>query len=534
MTVRISLVGVPHIESADGKDLTPRGNVLRGVLGTIALSPNMKVSRRWLENLFWPDSTHQSASGSLRQALTTIRQYLGPFSDILVADRLDVSLRSDRVTVDVFDNCEMAFSKLRRGRQLLEGIDVRSENFEEWLRLERARFDDQPEVYDSLFVLGAVQGAKPPILLTKQISEDARLESFVAETISNQLSQTATTHSRTEVRLTNGDLENSVSGAAARCSIRVGRFGRDLVALVKLISEPDGRVVWQRRAEFAEGDHQVNLDVAASLALEATEAFVHTTEKSNELQRANALAASALDAIFSFDPSKLAEADQKLSEARRLDEYAPRPALQALGRAFLALENPQYDEDRLFADVDDLIGVSLSIDATNPVALAFVADVHDLVFDDAETAMTLLKRAIANNPGLGFAYASLGALELRKGEVRQAHLSAEKAQRQLVNTSLEVFSLMRLCITGMHAGNIDQAISAAKRAAKLAPLSCPPLRHLYALYLSRGEREDARDTLRKLKRLDPDFSMQRIREDAFFPAPSIRGMGFHKLADVEL
>ena len=91
-SLSIDTVGVFRVTTSDGEDLTPLGGRPRALLAVVALSPRKVSSRRWLESLFWGDRGAEQASGSLRQALSTIRRSLGDHADALLADRLEVLL----------------------------------------------------------------------------------------------------------------------------------------------------------------------------------------------------------------------------------------------------------------------------------------------------------------------------------------------------------------------------------------------------------------------------------------------------------
>ena len=540
--VSIETIGVPHIVNDLGDDITPKGVRLRAILVVIALSPHKQANRRWLETMFWPDRSSDQASGSLRQALTSIRRSLGAYADILKADRLDVTLDPDRVRVDLVDFPKTALEKLHSGRVLLEGTDIGSDVFEDWLRQERSVLQDRLEKagggeLGELREVGELlqmPSHHHPVLFTEPQSSAASFENFLAEAICSQLAKTATSHIRTEVRLLDGLLAPSIISPGSKCSIRVTSQKGSFHVIARLTQEPKGTVYWFRQVTLTDSSSDAVIDAAASLAQEATEAFAACSQHASDAQKANGLATEALEDIFSFDPDRIKAADEKLALANDLDPYAPRPALQALGRAYYALEDPTCDKEALKAEVDDLFNQSLGLDSANPLALAFLADVQDLVFDDPQTALSFLSCALRNNPGIGYAYASLGALELRRGRTKEAQTAAIRAQRQLENTSMEVFSLMRLCVTNMNMGDIEEASLAAQRAAELAPFSCPPLRHLYALRLSQGNEQGAREALIALRRIEPEFSMRQIREDPAFPAPSLRRMGFHNLTDVDL
>ncbi|MDJ0637683.1 MAG: hypothetical protein QNJ20_02525 [Paracoccaceae bacterium] len=554
----IETIGVPRVTDGNGDDVTPVGSRNRAILVILALSPRMTVGRRWLEALLWSDRNAEQASGSLRQALSSIRSRLGGAKDLLCASRTDVWLRSDAVTVDLIDAPGDVLGRLKSGREFLEGIDIASEGFEDWLRQERAWLHDKVDTAlldraesDSA-KLGMVGPGTPrlaaepgvsvrealdlPILYlaaNSGVSPDS-LAQFLTDTISAQLTQTATCHFRADVRAADGTFRPKIISPGAHFVIRVTKVNDEYAALARMLEQPTGKVFWSRQIFIDIQDNQAMIDVAASLATEASEAMAARRIVASSAQTANAMAAEALGDVFSFDPDRLRSAISTLAHANDLDPHAPRPALRALALAFLALETRTEDTEELRAEAAELIRQSQALDAGNALALSFLADVQDLVFEDSQTALSYAKCALHSNPGIGYAYASLGALELRRGDAQAALSAANRAQRQLVNSSLEVFSLMRLCVANMTTLNFEAAERAAQRAAELAPTSQPPLRHLYALRLRSKDEAGAREALTALRRLDPTFSMRFLRENPYFPAATLRSLHLHKLKDVDL
>ena len=557
--ITIETVGLMRVSAHDGTILTPKGARACAVLAVIALSPERAVARRRLESLFWDGRGPDQASGSLRQVLSAIRRSLGPYSDILIADRMKVSLDKSRSLVDVYEDQESLFQSLKDGSQLLEGINIQTKLFEEWKR------DEQERILSSYGITsvkplensetGGVGNSKdaslgnrlvmpevgftnnannPPILITETRSISDGLEAFIAESIRSQLGLTAVEHSHISVIEHGGKMRREVRSPGSRCTVYVSGIGSRMFALARLTREPSGEQYWSRQISFNAGDELQTIDKAASLALEATEAVTKCAEDASDAAIANAMAAEALHEVFSFDPKRMLQADKLLADSQMIDPHASRPALRALTKAFIWMENGDEELEFMRNNVNKLVRESLDIDSNNATALAFIADVRDLVFNDPYSALSYATRALQINPGSGYAHASQGALELRRGNGEKALKAASRARHQLKNTSLQVFSLMRYCVAAMHSGEFYAALKAAETASVLSPTSCPPLRHLYALRLQHGDRNGAREVLRTLRKLEPDFSLLKVREDPSYPAATIRSSGLDKLQDVEL
>lgn len=90
-------------------------------------------SRVWLRDKLWSDRSEEHAFASLRQTLLEVRKSLGSARELVQADKLSVWLDLEQVELDL----DQATAWDRTNDQLLEGIDVRDPEFEEWLRLER-------------------------------------------------------------------------------------------------------------------------------------------------------------------------------------------------------------------------------------------------------------------------------------------------------------------------------------------------------------------------------------------------------------
>lgn len=551
-SIFIHTVGVFRVTTSQGSDITPCGGRPRALLAVIALSPRKASARRWLETLFWGDRGSEQASGSLRQALSAIRRSLGDHADLLLADRQEIALDSGKVRIDLDHDCSEAFAALSSGVQLLEGLDVPTNPFEDWLRSTRKFWEEKAFTQTPpRRTVAATEGSPGrrsqadleaesptarnlrPMLLTETRSSGMQLEPFFAEAICAQVARTATEHVSVGVISIDGQPVRAITAPGGRCTIRVTQNGDRMLALVNLSRMPTGEALWSRQISFDARDELASIDAAASLSLEATEAFANHLGDVSDASLANSFAMSALQHVFSFDPERLALADTLLDKAQQLQRHAPRPALRALAKAFMLVECSVGDIEELKAEAKRLMRDAMDIDGNNALSLAFLADVQDLVFNNSQMALSLAERALQIDPGVGYAYASLGGLELKRGRHRQAFQSADRALRQLHNTSLQVFSNMRFCLAAMNVGDFDAAHAAAERASILAPNSRPPLRHLYVLKMNAGDLDGAREVLNSIRRLEPEFSLYRIRNDGGYPADTIRRVGLDQLHDVE-
>jgi DNA-binding SARP family transcriptional activator len=120
----------------------------RTVLAAIVLAGDLGLTREKLAVLFWGDRGEKQAQASVRQALAAICKGLGPFWDCLQAGPDHLAVNGQRVELDAeaFETLAASPSAgdgdralaLYRGN-LLEGIRLKEEDFEAWLRPMRER-----------------------------------------------------------------------------------------------------------------------------------------------------------------------------------------------------------------------------------------------------------------------------------------------------------------------------------------------------------------------------------------------------------
>src|SRR5689334_5456654 len=142
--IRICVIGAFRVLAPDRQDLTPRGRKARALLAILALTPTRRRSRSALQDKLWSDRGPEQGAASLRQTLTEIRRAFGErYRDCLVSDMRSIGLDPNRVAIDV-DTADLSeFAATVEAPQLLDDIDVADDEFEHWLRNQRAGFEQR-------------------------------------------------------------------------------------------------------------------------------------------------------------------------------------------------------------------------------------------------------------------------------------------------------------------------------------------------------------------------------------------------------
>lgn len=142
---RLRLLGSVRLETAEGRDVTPRGAKARGLLAYLALSPEGTAPRAKVAALLWGESL--TAMVSLRQAVKEIREAFARGDPALFfADHRTLRLDLKRVWVDalafhdlVERPANLGDARPRCTRGLLEDETIRAAAFQDWLLVEQTR-----------------------------------------------------------------------------------------------------------------------------------------------------------------------------------------------------------------------------------------------------------------------------------------------------------------------------------------------------------------------------------------------------------
>ncbi|MFT6101425.1 MAG: hypothetical protein ACJAYF_003988, partial [Arenicella sp.] len=143
---RFFLLGPFAVIDRQGNVITPKAQKTCAMLAMLILSPRATRTRVWLRDKLWSDRSEGQGAASLRQALLDARRSLGELGcEVILADKKSISLDLTKITLDT-DGLLSSEHQLTSDREeleralnedLLEGMDIRDPEFEDWLTLER-------------------------------------------------------------------------------------------------------------------------------------------------------------------------------------------------------------------------------------------------------------------------------------------------------------------------------------------------------------------------------------------------------------
>ncbi len=521
--LRLRLAGPFRLETADGAEVSVKAAKNRGLVALLALAPEGRRSRIWLQDKLWSDRGREQASASLRQGLAQLRDELGAQAGVLSATREDVRLDLRRI--------DIATTPPRGIRaEFLEGIDVRDPEFEEWLRDERmarhsaegaegAAWGGAPAVRSpggrKTIFLVAEAARRSPERLFEDLFLDC-LERSLAESLPVDVYRRAPDASETDPVIL---IVQCFGAMAAQSGLRVrieqGRAGRTLWTGMRMVP--------------CRGAPPVDHHEVLSLTFEATEALADSLLLDRVRKRAPLDAALmgrlAIRKIFTMARDEIAQADAMLTEAFGLDPHPNFLAWRIQLRVIQRLERHAPVEESGALEIAELRERAIALDPSNSMVLAASANAKLLIDNDLEAGTKLARASLRMNAANPFAWDCLSIGLLMSGAHEEAHQYQLRANEIASRFPIRHFWEMGACLTSVVTRRTDDAIRLARSASALAPSFRPPLRYLAALHAVAGDAEAAAKAAEKLRRIEPDFSLDRLLHDPSYPITSLRRSG---------
>ena len=526
----VRLVGALAISDANGRDCTPRGGKARGLIALLCLSPDRRRTRRWLESRLWSDRGADQASGSLRQVLVEVRAALGTAAGCLRTDREMIELLS--AETDLEADPAAARAALEQGRELFEGIELKDPAFVAWKADQLARF---------------VQGAAPkpvqldltgtglPLLL--QTGElPSGVGGFVALSLADAIGGLVSEFATVDLYGTQGALvQLGPPERGLALSVEARRVDAQLHLMVHLRARRSGQVMWSRQAVLPlDAPDLLSEGAFPGIVFEAAEAALSALPRlsgeDTTTLRTEAMVAQAVREMFSFDASRLVEADRLLLDVERVWPTPRVFAWHALLRQIMAVEQIGGSREVLFTEADIFARKAMEGAPDNPLVLALVSQVRVMLDGNPDAGSALARDAVARSPSNAHAYAAQAGSLLRIGKYEQAFAAAQRGTQLASRSSFLQWWESLGGLTQVAMGDHEGAIRSYEAAHARAPNFRSPLRHLLFLYMATGQTEKAVRVLADLRRVEPDFSLARIREDPDYPAGTLRRTGLLKLS----
>ena len=150
--IRLNILGGFELLRKDGKPVSVPARKARALLAYLALQSGGVATRDQLALLLWPEADHTQGRHSLRQLLSDLRRALPVNPAVLRVDSERIALVGESVSVDAVafegyleqgDRDDLIHASVLYRGDLLEGLDARSPEFDDWVGFERSRLRDR-------------------------------------------------------------------------------------------------------------------------------------------------------------------------------------------------------------------------------------------------------------------------------------------------------------------------------------------------------------------------------------------------------
>ena len=416
-----------------------KGAKHRAMLALLATAPFGRRTRSYLQNLLWGTSCHDGGRQSLRTALSMIKGTMGrDFDQLLKVNNTEIGLDLSRVD----------FLGAPGGGEFLEGIDIRDDDFNDWLQGVR----QAPEQFFSLLSGHVPAPVKPSILpaiailpFRLVIGEDVHsvLGDWLAEEICRSLSRShlLSVISHLSAREIGGqridlnrvrkvlNVEYCVTG-----SLRVS--GNKVVLDADCLDATSGRILWTRQfpgdlGEFLRADSPAVADIVRTIGRTiSADVLAHAQGRSLSALGDHQLLIAGIGMMHQLKLSSFARSRDMIEEVIRRAPREPEAHAWLAEWYILSIFNGWSDNSLRDTGVAlDCTARALDIDPDNTFALTIDGAVHNNLLMRMDKASERFETALDLNPNESMAWLLSGVLQAYRDQGADAVVRTEKALR---------------------------------------------------------------------------------------------------------
>lgn len=510
-----------RILSADGRDLTPKNRKERALIALLALRDDHRASRLWLQSMLWSASPPAKASSSLRTALKNILKAFPATSPLLDKDRNEVWLTTN-VRVDFAPEGSEHLD-------LLELVDARDNNFDNWLRDLRAgdsaaRRNSAESAYAPPRILPAAEGETVLVVRSNSQHTTDKAGYLEAVLITAICARFEAEGADTIYAEAEPDPE-VLARAATVIHIELVSVVEDNEWSVHLraLADTDRRFLWSGRmqVEAATNAHQLGLNVAPFVSKAMNNIVLRYHAFRNARQ--SPLMVIARAATHLYDPSleKVAAAEHNLSRLKTGEATAVALAWQGFSKLVRYLE---FRETAEAEAAKALAEEALSLRPANALISALGARVAMDMTGDLDRAHYLARMALDSADDNPYALKAAARVELKSGRYETAHELAIRARAAAEGLPHAFAWDFELCLTALARNDFEAAQDAARLAHHSNARHRASLRYLVATSLITNDLFEAEHAAARLSGLEPGFEIADLFKDGY-PIHTLQNLG---------
>ena len=491
----------PFRAECDGLVMDRLSRRAQGLLAYLACQPGMRAERSAIADLLWSDRSEAQARASLRQELSLLRKRLGA---VVEANRHMVWLDPGKVEV-------------RTGQEtFLQGFDLPSEGFEEWLR-ERRQADPAPFAQSA-----PVERPTLAVLPFEEIGASATdmFAEGIVEEITGALSRSRdfdviARQSTFMLRGAAASLPEMASRLGANYLLEgsVQRSGDRVRISTQLVDGGDGHTRWSERFDDRLDDlfdlqDRIAAHVAGQLSpnLRAAE-IVRARRQPPDVRSAYDLVLTALPHFWVHDPAENRRALELLDRAIARDpDSAHALAMKAWCHAQECCYLWTMSPDRARVLSRAAFEQALSRAQDHSATLTALSAAAALGLKDFASSEDLVRRALDLDPNNAWGWLRRGWVSVYLGRQEEALTEFDRAE-DLSPLDPFMFNIDFGRSAAMRAlRRFDESISLIEKGMRAAPKAHWAYRMLFGTLWLMGERDRAVEAGRKWLAAHPGLS----------------------------
>ncbi len=517
MTLKIRLFGPFDIGWEDGTPLALKGAKTQALVALLATASEGKRTRAWLQDMLWGRVGPEHGRASLRQALKTLRTVFG--------DRFDAQFEVTNDAIRLKRDRAQIVGTAEDG-EFLEGIDVREDRFEEWLRTQRQAPEAAPAVLsERLTPLRSRIRPSVAVIPFAVVSPDERhaaMGDAAAQEITRALSRSQMLHviSHLSCRMLN---PRSVRLQDLRSALDVdyfiwGSLRFDTLSLrldVDFIEAGSGQVRWTRRFDaalegFFRGDDALAWDISREIGDTILRASVElaATRPMPDLET-HTLLMAGVSMMHHQSLASFSRAREHIEEVlRRAPGHSVVHAW--LAKWYILSCHQGWSVDRARDTETAAAHSRQALDLNPDCSFSLVIDgfVKTNLMKRLEEAGARYDQALSVDPNNALAWLLKGTLHAFVDEGAEAVACTARA-RALSPLDPYGYFFDSLSATACAAnGDYAQALELSERSLRANRRHSSTLRVKTAALQMLGRGDEARQTAEELLRIEPGFTIQ--------------------------
>lgn len=524
MLVKIELYGRVKVTGPEAEDLTPSGSKVIALLALVCVSGGTACSRDWLKSILWSDRSVTQAQDSLRQAIASLKKYLGKYDNILIVGKSELAIDRSKTLIDVYDN--FSSCKLEERNLFLAGLSVKDKKFSEWMLGTRQKF--KRTIADKFHPVAEEQSSYIAIGISPIVGygEDALI---IGQMLIANLTSALRETGAFSIYDYSGELGADCANSPPDVMLvqHITALNGEYMLSLALTCVSDRKVIWNTSCVI--GSRCEAVDKISVISIHYTDQIANALNgtwllQGSEKHNASKLLLGAVDNLFSLSGNDLNEAERALTLAIDLEPKGIYYAWYAYLMAFRFEESIGENQRELKSTTLRLVETALSKDGCNALVLGLVAHVLAFIFRDFNRAEYLLERAIRVDSGSTLPLDSLALLNFYKGDLSASRKAAIKVYENSLFSPYRFCFATTLCMIDTMNGDFKSAVNFGELAISMhrpdSKFVYPPtLRYLSVAQAESGNQSRAKELFQLLSCQEPDFHSTQILEPGY-PMPS--------------